>query len=397
MTNSSLSSAADRVRILAVSFAAAAILAGCGGPSDGQGEFASAAEAYAARNLEKAAELYSKSLAIAPDNVDALVMLSRVKIDLGEISAAAETLAKAAALAPEDIDIIELNAQCAWHLKDYEKARGEYLRLAKDGRLENTKRAQAYAGLGVIDIALGDPDAIGAKMWIRDRARTEFLIALALDPKCASARYHLGLIYRDAPYGYLDAALEQFQFFVRLSAEADPRMQNVQRVIIPELKDQIATALAERPGAQNRDSNAAAAALKRAEEAWKNGTYKTARLRYEDAWKADPLSYPAALGLSKAWEKIDTSAAGKQKSFEYCCEACKLRPSAVKLFISAGDKAMALKRYASAVELYSRAVAASPKDITAIDGLIRALGRTGNRDSAAIYQQYRDQVYQRKK
>jgi hypothetical protein len=48
------------------------------------------------------------------------------------------------------------------------------------------------------------------------------------------------------------------------------------------------------------------------------------------------------------------------------------------------------------VELYSRAVAANPSDISAIDGLIRALRRTGGGEIANAYQRYREFVTARK-
>jgi hypothetical protein len=53
-------------------------------------------------------------------------------------------------------------------------------------------------------------------------------------------------------------------------------------------------------------------------------------------------------------------------------------------------------QHATAAELYSRAVAANPSDISAIDGLIRALRRTGSGKVADAYQSYRDSLSQRK-
>ena len=54
---------------------------------------------------------------------------------------------------------------------------------------------------------------------------------------------------------------------------------------------------------------------------------------------------------------------------------------------------MKLGHYATAVEVYSRAMAADPANISAIDGLIRALRKAGGKNSiAAAYQSYRDLV-----
>ena len=64
--------------------------------------------------------------------------------------------------------------------------------------------------------------------------------------RAAAAWYHLGLVYRDA-FGYYEAALEQFEIFVRLEASASPRVQKVLRTIIPALKEQISREAANRP------------------------------------------------------------------------------------------------------------------------------------------------------
>jgi tetratricopeptide (TPR) repeat protein len=122
-----------------------------------------------------------------------------------------------------------------------------------------------------------------------------------------------------------------------------------------------------------------------------------ARNEYEAAYKADVLSYPAALGLAKAWEKTDTTAAGSQRALDSYKAACSLRPGAIATFLAAGNLAMKLKQYATATELYSRAVAANPADISAIDGLIRALRNAGGQAKVAdAYQRYRDTIPVRK-
>ena len=73
------------------------------------------------------------------------------------------------------------------------------------------------------------------------------------------------------------------------------------------------------------------------------------------------------------------------------------RPSAVSTFLAAGELAAKLGQHATALELYSRAVAANPADFSAIDGLIRALRKVGGRkDDADAYQRYRDSLSQRK-
>ena len=68
-----------------------------------------------------------------------------------------------------------------------------------------------------------------------------------------------------------------------------------------------------------------------------------------------------------------------------------LRPSAVSTFLTTGSLAMKLGYSSQAVEIYSRAVAANPASLEAIDGLIRALRKSGGKDKVAeAYQRYRD-------
>ena len=388
MTSSSPSSvrnAAFRFAPCALCLALCALGTGCG-PKDGQKEYAEATQAYSLRNFDKAAALFAKAAELNAANVDALVMLTRTKLDLGELDGAKDAIARAAALAPNDRDVVELSAQVAWHAKDYDRARELYLAIADNAAEDASARAQAYVGLGVIDIALAD----NGSEWLRDRARTEFLRAIALDPKSAAAHYHLGLLYKGM--NYYNAAIDRYKYFVYYATEADPRLQDVQRNVLPALADASAAAVAQTPGAANRDSAAAAAAIKKAEDAERKGLFKTARQRYEEALKADPLSYPAAVGLAKAWAKTDKTDLGRRKAYEAYAAACRLRSTEIKTFLATGELAMSLKLYASAVEIYSRAIAARPQDISAIDGLIRALRQCKRFKAADVYQRYRETI-----
>ena len=370
--NSSPSSVADHLPVCMLAVALGIALVGCN-PKDGVREYADGMAAYEAHSLEKAGKLFEKSLVYAPENVDALVMLARVRCERGEISDARETISRAVALDPKSPDVA--------------RATSRFSEVANDANLEPEARALGWTGLGIVEMTRDK----------RDLARIAFLRAIRLDRRNASARYHLGLLYRGDSYGYLDAALEQFDIFVRLGETADPRAVHAQRVIIPGIKADIARRAAERPGAQNRNANASAAALARAEAAMKKGNFKVARDEYAAACKADVLSYPAALGLAKAWEKSDATQSGRQRALDSYKAACSLRPSAVSTFLAAGELAAKLGQHATALELYSRAVAANPADISAIDGLIRALRKVGGRkEDADAYQSYRDSLSQRK-
>lgn len=374
--------------------AALAAIVGCGGePPDGKKEYAEGEAAYAVRDFAKAERGFTDCLKYAPSNVDALLMLARTRLDLGKIAEAREAIAAAEALAGGDCDVLLLSGQAAFHARDYEKAVKAFRAVAENAELAPAVQAQGWAGLGVVQMAMM---SVSQSIAVRDVARTDFLRAIKLDGRNASARYNLGVLYKNA-FSYNKAALDQFEIFVRLEKTADKRVQDVQQKTIPAIRDEIAAADARRDGVAKRDSAASAAALRKAEAAWAKGTFKTAKLRYGEAYAADVLSYPAALGLAKAWEKTDTTQAGLREALKYYCIASSLRPSSKDIALKAGDLAYKLGSYAPAVEAYSHALAASPNDITVADGLIRALQKSGNSASARAYQRYRDWVFERKK
>ena len=359
---------------------AAAIL-GCG-PRDGSKEFREGKEAYELRDLKRAEKLFERSIVLAPQDADRLLYLARTELELGELAKAQEAIGRAAANSDGDADVVLLKSQIAWHAKDYATASSGFSEIANDPKLEASVRAQGWAGLGVVEMTCDN----------HHLARVAFLRALRLDRRNAAAWYHLGLLYRDG-FGYLEAALEQFEIFVRLEEEASPRVQKVQRTIIPALKEQISRAATERPGAAKRNSSACATLIAEAEAAQKKGNAKGAREAYQKALAADPLSYPAALGLAKAWEKTDATKAGQQKAFEAYKAACALSPSAVSTFLATGSLAVKLGYSSQAVEIYSRAIAANPVSLDAIDGLIRVLRKGGKADKVAnAYQKYRDSL-----
>ncbi len=372
--NFSLSSAAKLVAVLSL-----AAFAGCGGGS--QQVFDLGREAYEAGDYAQAARRFGEALERAPEDVDAAFHLALAELKLGELKAAQSAVEQALALAGGDADVRDLAAQIAYHQKDYARARELYQALAEDTALEPSLRSRALASLGVVEQTTDQCDL----------ARIDFLKAIRLDRRNASAWYHLGLLYRDA-FGYQESALEQFSIYVRLDPVASPRVQRVQRTFIPGIKEAISRSLTSVTGAEHRDSAACSKALQAAETAVKKNQFKTARLRYADAVKADPLSYPAALGLARAWLKTDKSAYGKKQAFDAYLAACRLSPSATSTFLATGDLAMEQGMYVSAVEVYSRAMAADPTNISVIDGLIRALRKAGHAKKAALYQEYRETI-----
>lgn len=380
MTNFSLSSA-PKALVPAFAFALGVLLAGCG-PTDGLQELAEGRAAFEAGDFGRAEKLLVKSAEYNPSNVDTLVSLAQLKLRNGELVEAQDWIAKAEALAAGDTDVRLLGAQLAWHAKDYPKAEKLFQGLADDPSLEPAMQAEGWTGLGIVQMTCSE----------HDLARVSFLRAIRIDRRSASARYHLGHLYRYAPFGYAEAALEQFEIFVRLDGEmSSPRVQKTQRTIIPGLKETIARAATERPGVASRNSSASAASLTKAEAALKKNNARGAMTAYQDALTADPLSYPAALGLARAQLKVDGSVPGQKKALETYRVACSLRPTAYKTLIEAGKLAEKLAMPVQARELYSRAVAANPASLDAIDGLIRAFKKAdAERRLIQAYQTYRD-------
>lgn len=362
---------------------AALCVAGCG-PTDGLKELAEGQAAYQAGDYKKCEKLFLKSVSYNPANADTLVSLAQLKLRNGELKEAQEWIVKAEAIAAGDTDVRLLGAQIAWHAKDYAKAGKLFEGLALDTTLEPAIQAEGWVGLGIVQATEDE----------HELARISYLRAIRIDRRSASARYHLGHLYRYAPFGYSEAALEQFEAFVHLDSVGDtssPRVQKTQRIIIPGLKETIARAATERPGVAQRNSAMSATSLTKAEAAAKKKNWKAAMTAYQDALTADPLSYPAALGLARMQLKVDTTIPAQRKALESYCLACALRPSAVATFIEAGRLAEKLQLPAQSRELYSRAMAANPASLDAIDGLIRSL-KKANAEGKIIqaYQAYRD-------
>lgn len=361
----------------------AATILGCG-PNDGTKEFAQGKEAYELHDLKKAERLFGESVALAPQDVDRILYLARTELELGELPKAQQAVAQLPDSVSGDEDVLLLRAQIAWHAKDYRSAEVGFSAVADNVKFDASVRAQGWAGLGVVEMTREH----------RHLSRIAFLRAIRLDRRNASAWYHLGLLYRDG-FGYYEAALEQFQGYVWLEKEASPRVQKVQLKIIPGLKESIASAAADQPGAARRNSAASASSLSTAEAAFKKGNYRNARDAYQKALAADPLSYPAALGLAQCWARTDSTKTGQMRAFENYKTACSLRPSAVSTFLAAGALAAKLGYTLQGIEIYSRAMAANPTSPDAIDGLIRALRKAGGKDNekiAAAYQRYRDSL-----
>lgn len=345
MTNSSLSSVLN----LAVTASLAAALSGCGDSSP-------------------------KTL-----TVDDYVDEAAAKLAVADIDAARIAISNAYELASGDVDVRLLKAQIDFYQRDNASAAELYRGIAEDTSLDRKIRSQGWAGLGVIAQFNNNSH----------EARVDFLKARRLDGKNPSVWYHLGYLYYN-DFGFYSAASDCYETFVRLETVADERVQKVQRTVIPQLREARTNEILEIPGARNPDRAGCAKALQAAETAVKKSNFKTAVARYGDALKADPTSAPAALGLARMIAKTDKTAQGRQRALEYYRRACKLSPNSISTFIAAADFAVSMDSHLTAGDLYSRAIAADPTNITAIDGLIRALRKANQPKAANLYQKYRE-------
>ena len=383
MTSSSRSSVLKLLAPLAL----LAAVAGCE-KSDGTDEYLEARAAYEARQFDTAVAALTESLQIAPGNVDALVLLARAQLDLGEIIAAEDAIARAVSLAPDDADAVELAAQIAWHNRAFQKAEDGFRKLTGTDYSPEL-RSRGWAGLGIVHLQQIGASPVNSAM--ADKARIEFLQALRLDGNNASAWYHLALLYRDA-FHYNEAAADQFEFYLLISAKNEPddvdRRERVAKKLLPELRELIKRQRLERTGADKRNSSLCAASLKRAEEAYAKRNYRTAKLHYADAYKSDRLCYAAVIGLAKTTALAPDKKETSLDVLKYYRIACELNPSATSTFMTAGALAMRNQRYAQAVEIYSRALAAKPKDAAIVLELVKALVKAGQSSQAQVYRRY---------
>jgi hypothetical protein len=111
-----------KIRFANILAIAVIALAGCA-PKDGLKELDEARSAMELKDYVKAKKYFAKSLEYSPGRVDALVGLVQALLSIGEIDDAAKAIDKAVTLRGEDVDVKLLDAEVAWHQKDYAKAK----------------------------------------------------------------------------------------------------------------------------------------------------------------------------------------------------------------------------------------------------------------------------------
>ncbi|MGN0855369.1 MAG: tetratricopeptide repeat protein [Kiritimatiellia bacterium] len=355
---------------------AACLLTGCG-DDDGSAAYRDGRAAFAAGDFARAEACFADCLRRAPAHVDALLMQTRTALRLGEVARAAEAVTRAETLAGDDSDVIELVGQVAFQGNDFVAARKAFARLAGNAAFEASVRSRGHAGLGVVDYACIKNETLDETAA---RARTAFLTAIRLDARNAAAHYHLGRLYADV-FHYLEIAQLELTHFVYLAPKDDPRTIRVRDKLLPGLQSAITAALQRHPGAGRRNPSACTVALAKGDAAFAKGQKKKAKLHYGEAHAADVLSYPAAIGLAKC---ADTA----KEALTYYKLASEIRPSSAVTLTALGDAALKVGSPAVAEEAYSRALAASPKDATALARLVSTLRKNGKGRVADVYRRY---------
>ena len=379
----------SRSSVLDILALCALALVGCA-KSDGTDEYREACGHFAARSFAKAEKLFQSAASSSPSPANALLMLSRTRIETGDIAGARQALDAAIAAAGDDaLDAQILNAQLLYHEREYEASRAAFEKIAEDANVGALERAQAYSGMGINDMAMRGSDQ--SDVFYMHRARLEFFRAANLCYQEPSAHYHLAKLYRDA-FEYREAALNQFKIFVAIVKDADSRVQKVTRSEIPDLKNDISKELSEIPGAKEADEKKAEAALKESARLKQRGRIRDARNQYIAAHKANPLSFKIAKDLAEMWLATDKTDNGKNKALDAYLDACRVNPNALSVFLDAGRLAEGIQNWSTAGGRYSRALAINQKSLDAIDGMIRVMRKTGLPKVAALYEEYRKTV-----
>lgn len=373
-------------------------LAGCGCSKSPEQLGKDGRAAFESRDFAKAAGLFAEAAEKNPADVASLVMLARARFAAGEMPLAREAIDRAAAAGgASDPDVVQLSGQIAFYQKNYPVAEKSFRAIAENGSLSKEMRSAAWSDLGVLDMSRIDEYPIGSTE--RDvkcaQARTELLRALRLNPRNASATYHIARLYRDTLH-FRELAVQQFERFIHPMMQqqgGDERVAKVKDEFLPALKAEIAEKTAQ--GAVRRDRSAAARELKKADALAAKKSYRDACAAYKAALGYDPLSTEAAKKLARSMAASAKTPDERKKAYDAYVAACVLAPADIGVLVEAGNYAVKQKAFEVAARLYSQAMAASSpgtRDFTAVDGLIRALANAGRGKEAAVYQTYRSDV-----
>ncbi len=330
-------------------------------------------------DYQKASEFFKLASQNSATNFNARINLAVALMHLGDMNGANTAITNAVSLNPESAEARLLEGQIAYQLRDYGQAGKTFTAIAKAHALSKEIRSAALSSLAIVHLAQNEFIA----------ARISLFRAIRMNPRNAAAWYHLGIMSRDT-YKLPDAALEQFEMASRLSDPKDERTIKIIRDIIPALRNAIARNAAQKPGAANRKPEEAAKLLAEGEAAKKKKHFKTALKRFEAAYKADPMSFEAAVAYAKALEGQDKTSPGADKVIAAYRAAIDQKPFSQATYIDAGKYAYGRKRYLTTVEIMNRALAHVYNNKQVLDLLIASLIKTGRTKDAAAWKEYRN-------
>lgn len=389
MTNSSLLSGLSR-KLLAVTLGLALAGCGCSGsdPVDPVAAAEMASKAFSAGDYPSAVGHCRRSLELSPGQLDVAILMARAAVAAGDVDAARDAVAIAKEISPDDVAVIQITAEYERAIGEYDAAIKTYSRLVTEPVFADRPdlKALGWSGRGLVglDRCLAGKDAGST----RDKAHADLLMAIILDPNGAkSAYYHLGVLYADV-FNYKQAAIDQLRVYVaRMRDDGDAHVVKA-KARIEALEAQLKAEQA-KPGANGRiRPSDCAAALEKAQAAEAKGQGKIALAHYEDAARFDPTKYEAVDGAARMNHRYGNLT----RAYDYYRAALVQRASPAAL-IAIGGIALDLKKNMQAVEFYGRAVASSPRNKQALDGLIRALGSCSKTDAVRTYRFYRDTLY----
>ncbi len=337
--------------------------------------------ALAISDYKKAEEFFRAATVNCATNFDARINLAVSLLQLGEMDAANTAITNAISLNPESVEARLLEGQIAYQMRNYTRASKNFIAIAKEKSLDKTFRSTALSSLAIVQLAQNE--------FIP--ARISLFRAIRFNPKNAAAWYHLGIMSRDT-YKLPDAALEQFEMASRLSDPKDERTIKIIREIIPSLRNAIVRNAAQIPGAAGRKPEEAAKLLAEGEAAKKKKHFKTALKKFEAAYKADPMSFEAAIAYAKSLETQDKSAAGIDKVIAAYRAAIDQKPFSQATYIDAGKYAYSNKRYLTTTEIMNRALAHVYNNKQILDLLIASLQKAGRQKDAKIWKEYRSEL-----
>ena len=367
-------------KTIASALCIAALLAGCA-PDDGSAELEKARAARAVGDLKSASRALDAAVARCPTNFEAHLERAVVNMDLGETAEAVRSADAACDLDPSSAEARRVAAAALYQSRDHSAAIRLYSSVADDKGLPATLRSQALSSRAVVELAEGSFDA----------ARLSLVRAMRLDRRNAAAWYHLGHLSRDT-YHFAAAALEQFETCSRLMPPGDPRTQRIIREVVPALREAVAQGAASRPGVSGRDPGAAAKLISEGEAALKKNQTAKARDKFVAAFKADPLSYPAAWNAARLVAATDRTPGGVDRALAAYRAAIDAKPSSQNTYLAAARYALQKRQPRSAVKILSRAFAHDPESPAVVDLYVSALRSAGEPKTAALYQAYRKEL-----